>query len=91
MREPLNLLPPASPYVANISLRLNGLHRWRPGRHSGLTNPGLDVPSWIATTRNSPASSLASAPFIPTTATAMGIYDTSNPLGCNKHVQSPKG
>jgi hypothetical protein len=28
---------------------------------------------------------------MPTTATATGIYDTSNPLGCNKHVQSPKG
>lgn len=39
MREPLNLLPPASPYVANISSRLNGLHRWRPGGHRGLTNP----------------------------------------------------
>lgn len=40
--EPLNLIPPASRYVANIGLRLNGLHRWRPGRHTAAlqTRPG---------------------------------------------------
>ncbi|MFE4080174.1 hypothetical protein [Paenarthrobacter sp. YIM B13468] len=27
----------------------------------------------------------------PTTASAPAMYDTSNPLGYNEHVQSPKG
>lgn len=60
------------------------------GRQAPLPyKPGLDVPGWIATTWNRPVSSLASAPVMPTTAT--GVYHTSNPLGCNKHVQPPKG
>jgi hypothetical protein len=46
-------------------------------------------PGWIVTTWNRPESSLASAPAMPTTAT--GMFDTRNPHGCNKHVQSPKG
>ena len=53
--------------------------------------PGLDVPGWIATTWNRTVLSLASAPVMPTTATATGKYDTSSPLGCNNYVQSPKG
>jgi hypothetical protein len=50
-----------------------------------------DVPGWIAPTWNRPVSSLASAPVMPTTATATGKYETSSPLGCNNYVQSPKG
>ncbi|QOT19231.1 hypothetical protein [Paenarthrobacter sp. YJN-5] len=54
--------------------------------------PGLMSPGWIVTTLNKTVSSLASAPAsalaMPTTAT--GMYDTSNPLGCNNYVQSLK-
>ncbi|MDR6685359.1 hypothetical protein J2Y41_000912 [Arthrobacter sp. 1088] len=32
---------------------------------------------------------LASAPAMPTS--AAGVYDTSNPLGCNAHVQATEG
>ncbi|WP_224167366.1 hypothetical protein [Arthrobacter sp. StoSoilA2] len=51
--------------------------------------PGVMSLGWIVTTWNRPVSSLASAPAMPTSAT--GVYVTSNPLGCNDQVQSPKG
>lgn len=48
--------------------------------------PALMSLGRIVTTWNRPGSSLVSAPAMPMTAT--GIFDTSNPDGCNKHVQS---
>jgi hypothetical protein len=54
--------------------------------------PGLMSPGWVVTTLNKTVSSLASAPAaalaMPTTKT--GLYDTTNPLGCNNYVQSLK-
>ncbi|GAA4033895.1 hypothetical protein GCM10023063_17200 [Arthrobacter methylotrophus] len=54
--------------------------------------PGLMSPGWVVTTLNKTVSSLASAPAaalaMPTTKT--GLYDTTNPLGCNNYIQSLK-